>query len=286
MPYGGLSRITRAALSGTSFCMNIMGLGNWLWVLVLIAVIVLPANRGVAEAPPQETGETGLTVSQVVDRLVGENAQRAMALKGYRSRRSYRLDYKGFPSDLHAEMTVDMIYKAPATKEFVVVSEGGSKWIIHHIFKRLLESEREALHGENRERTALNSQNYDFTMLRDDGEAQGCPYVLGVEPKAPDKFLYRGRIWVNAKDYAVCRIEAEPAKNPSFWITKTAIHHTYSKIGDFWLPASNQSLSTLRWGGRATLTIQYQDYKILEADSPHQTVEKVSPASSIRSVTN
>ena len=266
--------------------MTIIGVGNLLWVLAFIAVMVLPANRGVAEDPPKETRETGLTVSQVVDRLVGENAQRAIALKRYRSRRSYRLDYKGFPGDLHAEMIVDMSYKAPATKEFAVVSEGGSKWIIHHIFKRLLESELEALHGENLEHTALNGRNYNFTMLGDDGETQGCPYVLGVQPKVPDKFLYSGRIWVNAKDYAVCRVEAEPAKNPSFWITKTEIDHTYSKIGDFWLPSSNRSVSALRWGGRATLTIQYGDYKILEADAPNQTDEKVSPASSTRSTTN
>ena len=266
--------------------MAIITLENFLWVLAFIAVIVMPAKKGVAQALPQETGETGLTVSQVVDRLVGMNAQRALALKRYQSRRSYRLDYKGFPSDLHAEMTVDMSYQAPATKKFEVVSEGGSKWIINHIFRRLLESEREALLGENLERTALNRQNYDFTMLEDEGDARGCPYILGVQPKIPEKFLYRGRIWVNAKDFAVCRIESEPAKNPSFWITKTEIHHTYSKIGDFWLPASNRSISTMRWGGRATLTIQYEEYKILEAGASNQTDEKVSPASSSHSTTN
>jgi hypothetical protein len=42
----------------------------------------------------------------------------------------------------------------------------------------------------------------------------GCAYTLSVQPKIPSKFLYRGRIWVNEKDFAVCRIEAEPAQNP------------------------------------------------------------------------
>ena len=41
----------------------------------------------------------------------------------------------------------------------------------------------------------------------------------------------------------MCRIEAEPAKNPSFWIKKTDIHHEYVKVGDFWLPADNKSVS-------------------------------------------
>lgn len=56
------------------------------------------------------------------------------------------------------------------------------------------------------------------------------------ESKVPTKFLYRGRVWVNAKDFAVCRIEAEPAKNPSIWIKRTDIRHAYLKVGDFWLP--------------------------------------------------
>ena len=81
----------------------------------------------------------------------------------------------------------------------------------------------------------------------------------------PSKLLYHGRIWVDSKDFAVCRIEAEPAKNPSFWIKKTDIHHSYLKVGDFWLPAENQSVSAIRGGGRAVLTIKYQNYEILAA---------------------
>src|ERR1700687_1525567 len=86
----------------------------------------------------------------------------------------------------------------------------------------------------------------------------------------PTKFVFRGRIWVNAKDFAVCRIEAEPAQNPPFWIRQTEIHHAYLKIGDFWFPAENRSVSALRLGGRATLTIEYGDCKILEARGLNQ----------------
>ena len=68
---------------------------------------------------------------------------------------------------------------------------------------------------------------------------------------------------LDAQDFAICRIEAEPAKNPSFWIKKTDIHHTYLKVGDFWMPAENKSVSSLRLFDRAVLTIQYQDYVIL-----------------------
>jgi len=134
------------------------------------------------------------------------------------------------------KITVDISYNAPDRKEFKVLSESGNKWIVQRVLKRLIETEREAQESANR--AALNStpRNYEFTSLERRASADGCAYVLGVQPKVPNKFLYRGRIWVNDQDFAVCRIEAEPAKNPSIWITKTQIRQNYQKIGDFWLP--------------------------------------------------
>ena len=89
--------------------------------------------------------------------------------------------------------------------------------------------------------------------------------MVSVEPKVASKFLYRGRIWVDAADFAVRHIEAQPAKNPSLWIKSTDIRHRYEKVGGFWLPDQDRTVSTLRLGGRALLNIDYQNYKILAA---------------------
>ena len=85
-------------------------------------------------------------------------------------------------------------------------------------------------------------------------------FILQVEPKVSRGLLYRGKIWVDATDYAVVRIEAQPAENPSFWIRSTKNPHVYSKVGDFWLPQRNVSESKIRFGGAATLTIDYGGY--------------------------
>ena len=76
---------------------------------------------------------------------------------------------------------------------------------------------------------------------------------------------------MNSKDFAVCRIEAEPSKNPSMWIKSTAIHHIYKKLGDFWFPSENESTSTMRVGGHAVLSIKYRDYEILAARPLRET---------------
>ena len=59
-----------------------------------------------------------LTLSQVVEKLVQKNAERARALQSYRGKRIYQLDYQGFPKQLRGEMVVEMTYTAPAHKEF------------------------------------------------------------------------------------------------------------------------------------------------------------------------
>ena len=105
-------------------------------------------------------------------------------------------------------------------------------------------------------------------------------YVLTVEPKTKSKFLFRGRIWVDANDFAVVRLEAEPAKNPSFWTKSSQIEQSYKKVNDFYLPQRNHSVSSIRIGGRAELTIEYQNYDITGSDrvSPGATQKIAHPS--------
>jgi hypothetical protein len=158
-------------------------------------------------------------------------------------------------------MVVDVRYKAPETKEFTIRSETGSKLLIERVFKKLLQSEKEALAEENPRLTALNRDNYKFAQVGYESTPTGSLYILSVEPRTKNKFLYRGRIWVDAEDFAVVRLEGEPAKNPSFWTKDVKIEQTYAKVSDFWLPASNRSSTSIRLGGRAYLTIEYKDYR-------------------------
>ena len=207
-----------------------------------------------------------LSREQVVANLVQMNIQRARALHAYHGTRIYRVEYRGFPGTRSAEMVVDLKYQSPGTKEFTIQSATGSRMIIDKVFKKLLEAEKEASAAEIQRRTALNGDNYDFTLVGLESTPFGSMYVLIVEPKTKDRFLYRGRIWVDAEDFAVVRLEAEPAKNPSFWTKSNEVEQVYMKVNDFWLPSRNHSVTTIRLGGRAELTIQYNNYQITGAD--------------------
>jgi hypothetical protein len=86
----------------------------------------------------------------------------------------------------------------------------------------------------------LTPANYRFQLAGSENLNDRPAYILNVEPLKESKFLYRGKIWVDATDFAVSKIEVSPAKNPSFWISKTLIHFSSAKTGDFWLPQRNQ----------------------------------------------
>lgn len=214
-----------------------------------------------ASGGPPTVIEATPSADEIVSRMEARNREQAATLRNFEGTRIYRMRYKGFFGSRDAEMVVS-VQGSSKEKQFTVESQSGSRFIIDHIFKKLLDGEQEAATDENRQRTALSADNYDFSLASVDTSAPRPEYVLNVIPKTDEKFLYRGKIWVDAKDFAVTRIEAEPAKSPSMWIKKSQINHTYEKLGDFWLPAENQTDSSIRLGGHALLSIEYKDYKI------------------------
>jgi hypothetical protein len=231
--------------------------------LIAVSLIIVPNLVGADSGTPSPSKSSpSLSADQVVDNLVRKNQERAQALLHSEGTRIYHLTYRGFPGDRDAEMTVEATYDSPSTKEFKVVSENGSKLILNRVFKKLLEGEKEAAQPAISARTRLNRDNYNFELLGYEPSNAGGQYVLQVSPKSRSKYVYRGKVWVDGTDFAVTHIDAEPIQNPSFWTKKSEIHHEYKKVGAFWLPARNESVSYIRLGGRATLTIEYKDYRV------------------------
>jgi hypothetical protein len=244
---------------------NNLHLGSRLLVLLLIMLTgLLQSTNGQQPDMAPSLNRAPLAAEQVVQNLVQMNLHRLQALHAYQGSRTYRVEYRGFPSNRAAGMVVNVKYVS-GKKQFVVESTSGSALILDRVLKKLLEAEAEATDEEGQRRSALTEENYRFTLVGYETGTSGATYVLKVEPRTPGKFLYRGRIWVDGRDFAVVRLEAEPAKNPSFWTKKTEIVQQYMKVGDFWLPERNHTLTAIRQGGHAEMTIEYMDYEITSA---------------------
>jgi len=220
-------------------------------LLGMLWMVCLAPDSTFAQTPVSSAiAASSLTAAQIVTEMQGHNLARAAALKHYHSVRHYAVEYRGYAAKIAAKMEVDADYDVASGKTFRIVSQSGSK---------LLESETDA---SKQHSTELTSANYNFKVAGIENVEGRPAYVLEVEPLTDNKYLYRGKIWVDTTDFALARIEASPAKNPSFWISSTAIHHRYLKTGSFWLPASNESDTQVRVGGKAVLTIDYGKYQV------------------------
>jgi hypothetical protein len=217
-------------------------------------LVLLVAGQSAAPPPP--------TAAEIVEQMVAADNHRLANLAGYTSMRQYHLENQRFHKS--ARMTVRVDYDPAGTKTFEVVSEEGSKAVLHRVFRPMLEAESAGSHKEDRESSRILPANYDFQLIGVDTSDGSMSYVLEISPKTQNKFLIRGRIWVDAKDYAIKRIEGSPAKNPSFWTRSIHIEHRYGKAGVFWLPLSNYSSADVRIFGRTVVTIKYFDYIVRE----------------------
>ena len=205
-------------------------------------------------------------VDQIVDRMLRRDADQFRELKHYEAIRHYQVQYKGFGKLIAAKMDVEMNFDSLSGKSFHIVSQSGSKLLCDKVLRRAVDSEEEA--SKDRTSTALNRANYRFELAGTE-QLDGRPtYILQVDPLKDNKFLYRGKVWVDAADYGVVKIAVEPAKNPSFWISRTQIENTNSKTNGIWLPQKNRSESKIRIGGSAVLTIDYGTYHVALVGQP------------------
>ena len=241
----------------TRFCQAMNSCLRWSVPTLILLLLRFPV---VAQ---QVTASVPLTADEVIRRVVDKNEERAKALESYSGLRSYHLECHCL-SHKKADLVVRIDYHAPNKKEFAIVSESGSGTVRDRVFKKLLEAEQESMREENQQRSAISPENYTFQTSEYQKTDTDEFYVLEAQPKTKNKFLFRGRIWVDAKDFAITRVEGEPAVNPSWWTLKTNFTRSYQKIGDFWLPKSNQSETKVRIFGTAVLSIEYRDYQVTQ----------------------
>jgi hypothetical protein len=219
--------------------------------LFLLSALTLAAQAQSQQLPSAE---------QVVAKMMDHDAQRQANLHGYSGVRHYVLENEHHHK--RAEMVVHVKCDEDGRKEFDTVSESGWGAALHHVFPRLLESEREASLPGTRQHSRISPENYSFQMAGTDNVNGRRAYVLSVAPKTDNNYLIDGRIWVDAEDYAIARIEGKPAKSPSFWVKSVHFLHTYRKEGSFWVPESDRSVTDARILGATQLIIDYKDYQL------------------------
>lgn len=216
------------------------------------------------------------TIEQVAARMARMEESRLAALRNYTVTRRYVIDNSRFQK--HAEMTARMTFTSPGKKEFEILSESGSSWIRKRVIRKMIEAEIETAQDALRASTRITPENYQFRFLGVQTEGGRSFYVLEATPRTENKYLFRGRVWLDVEDAAVARIEGSPAQPPSFWTRDIHFTHRYEKFGPFWLPVSNHSETQVRVFGLTVVDIRYLDYRI---NQPHREKQRASQKSAI-----
>jgi hypothetical protein len=205
-----------------------------------------------------------LTGDEVVAKMLERNRLRNEQLQRYSAVRTYEI--KNSEGKLAAQAVVRVEYQAPDKKTFDKTSEKGSGIVRHLVFDRLIQSESETSSGREHHDSAITSANYTFTLA---GEEDLGPYhcfVVEASPKRKEKYLFEGKIWIDAEDFAVVKIAGRPAKKPSFWINRAEFVRQYQRIAGFWLPFRDETSVDVKMYGKRIFTIDHQQY-VINADS-------------------
>ena len=139
--------------------------------------------------------------------------------------------------------------------------------MLHHVFQRLMESEKERLRANKDPDSLITPQNYSFEIVGTENIGTSHCSVVHAFPKYKRTDLFEGKIWIDDKDFAIVKIAGHLAKSPSFWIKQVDFLRNYQKVNGFWLVSREEAVSAIRIFGKETLTIDYQNYTVNGAEA-------------------
>lgn len=193
---------------------------------------------------------------EILTRMEQRFEQQMETLASYQARRIYSVEHSLLEEP--GTLVVEEQYSAPGDRTFRVLEREGSSIVQQKVFSRLLEVEQATTPESVRRDLDLNRRNYRFTFERYDPVAEA--YVFAAEPRGSNPYMLRGKVWINARDFGVERIEGEPVERHSPFVRSTHFVHEFARFGEFWFPVRHRSETDLFLLGRAVLRIEYSDY--------------------------
>jgi len=208
--------------------------------------------------------------SQAIIPLVDASvAHRDGNLLSYTVNEHYRV-YRGADHEHPAaEMVVKTLYRKDTGKTFTIVSQSGSHLLLTELLGHVLDSETLMTQPANRSRVVLTSVNY--TMRPNGAEnVNGVDCVrISINPKTSSPYLFKGTIWVNAKDGDIVKLEGVTSKSASVLTGATRVSRVYGAIDG--LPmATHATADASSWLlGSTTIDIDYTGYQMtMQATTP------------------
>jgi hypothetical protein len=85
-----------------------------------------------------------------------------------------------------------------------------------------------------------------------------------MEPRREEKDLLRGKLWVDAENYNIRRVEGSPAKNPSWWIHDLHILMSFTEVDGMWLRTFTHAVANVRFKGKYVMESRDLEYRFTQ----------------------
>lgn len=194
-------------------------------------------------------------VNTIVARMMATRQGNKASIHAYTVKRNYQLlDKQEQPK---AQVVANITYLPPDQKQYNIESSSGGMGgkVLRDIVQKETETPKEA------QRKELSPENYDFRLAGQERvNGRNC-YVLAINPRREEKDLIRGKIWVDAADYRIHRIEGNTVKSPSWWIRDLHILMSFASVDGMWLHTATHAVADVRFKGKYVVETRDVEYR-------------------------
>jgi hypothetical protein len=252
-------RVPAIARSGTQFGVRSGAL--------LCALLLLPLNdawpiRAQAQTDPAAAGK------QIIQRIDAAVGLRSRAIARYTVQEQYNL-YRNGASEPTAQETVQTVYTYAAGKQYTTIAQGGSSLFRSAVIDKLLAEEKDVNIVANREASWITSVNYEMQPQSEVVQLNGraCIVVL-LKPRRKSPHLFAGKLWVDAADFTIVRLEGTPSETLSIFAGQSTVARDYAKFNGFAMATHAEGHSHSFLFGDTVLKIDYSGYRIELSPTP------------------
>jgi hypothetical protein len=197
----------------------------------------------------------------LIRRIDSAELARETNLAGYTVTECYMIKNCHFSRP--AEATVEMTYKRGEGKTYKVLSRSGPSLLQNAVLDGLIREESQMSRGRLRQQAIITSANYDMKLIAQKLVDGTMCDAIELIPKRKSPYLLKGRMWVNASDMMLVKIEGQPPTSASFFEGRPEIVREYKQIHGFSLAQHNHAVSSKFLVGQSTVDIDYRDYHVI-----------------------
>lgn len=172
------------------------------------------------------------------------------------------------------EFELQRRFEAPHTLQFTPLHFTGDGFVKTNVITRLLQSEVDHVQKDDPARTAISRANYKFSYKGVSWNGERLVHIFQVKPHKKRLGLFKGRVYLDARNGTLLRAEGSVVKSPSFFVKHIEFLQEYAEVLSFTLPVHVHSEAKARIVGKTIVDITHRDYRPVPAGAS-QTVRQV-----------